>query len=327
MTKSISRRGVIAIGAAGAASYALGGTSVVFGQAAYPNPNRQLRMIVPFAAGGGQDEFARRFLPTLGGGLGESFIIENRPGGNSILATQVTVGAEPDGYTLLQQTTSFTANPAVNKDLTFDSQKDLAPISLVARTPHVLVVNNDVPAKNVEEFIKVAKSSKDKLNYGSAGPGSTNHIAALMFMRATQTDMVHVPYKGAPQFMNDLMGGRIECVFGGAAQSSTMANAGRMRALAVTAANRIPSLPNVPTFKELGLDVELYSWTGYLAPAKTPRAIVEKLNAAMQASARDPKVIEKFPDHELVATTPEEFAAFLKKEFAIMADVLKDVKI
>jgi tripartite-type tricarboxylate transporter receptor subunit TctC len=291
-------------------------------------PSKPVHVLIPFAAGGGQDAFARIFVPLLTGDVGKRAYIDNKPGGNSVIATEITVHARPDGYTLLQQTNSFTANPVLLKTLTFDSRKDLTPVSLVARTPHVLIVNSKLPAQTVQEFIDVAKSSKTTLNYGSGGIGSTNHLAALLLAKAIGVEMEHIAYKGSSEFIRDLVSGEIQLALGGSGQATSLVKGGgKVRALAVTAASRLPSLPDVPTFKELGLEVEIYSWTGYLAPAKTPSDIIEKLSSIMQATCRDPKVREKFPEHELIGSTPAEFARFLADDFTATAELLKSVKL
>jgi tripartite-type tricarboxylate transporter receptor subunit TctC len=285
-------------------------------------PSRPIRVLIPFAAGGGQDEFARRFLPLLGGGIGSRVIIDNRAGGNGVLATEAVARAQSDGYTLLQQTNSFTTNPALMRRLPYDTLKDFRPISLAARTPHVLLVNKDFPANNVAELVAYATSRAERLNYGSAGIGSTNHVAALMFEKATGLSMEHVVYRGAAEFNNDLIAGRIDLVFGGSTQAVALVEAGLVRALGATAASRLDALPGVPTLREAGFDVEIHSWTGYLAPARTPDAIVAKLSAAIQAACADPRIRAQFPTHELVGSTPQQFAAFVQHELEQLAVLL-----
>lgn len=289
-------------------------------------PARPIRMFVPFAAGGGQDEFARRFLPQLGGGIGTRMIIDNRPGGASVLATETVARATPDGYTLLQQTNNFTTNPALMRRLPYDPLKDFRPVSLAARTPHVLIVRKDFPATNVAGLVAHAKSHPQPLTYGSGGIGSTNHVAALMFEKAAGIDMEHVPYKGAAEFSNDLIAGRIDLVFGGSTQAAAMAETGMVRALAATSATRLAVLPDVPTLHELGYDVEIYSWTGYLAPARVEDAIVARFTAAIQAACADPAIRAQFPTHELVGGTPDQFAAFIRDDLAKLSLLLAALK-
>jgi tripartite-type tricarboxylate transporter receptor subunit TctC len=322
---TISRRHLLKTAAAVtlASAATLGGSAIA--QDNYPS--KKIQMLLPFGAGGGQDEFARRFLPKLNPEISSQIYVDNRPGGNGILATEMATKAKPDGYTLIQQTSSFTTNPFLSKSLKFDTLKDLEPISLVARTPHVLIVRKDFPANTIEEFVAYAKSQPGKLNYGSGGIGSTNHVAALLMEKAAGIRMEHIVYKSATEYNNDLLGGRIDLVFAGAGQGAALANAGSVKAIGVTDEKRLALLPNTPTFKEAKLpDVTIYSWTGYLAPAGTPKPIIEKLAAAMQKAAKDPEVQKAFPAHELIGTTPEEFKTFIAQEYATMGELLKNVQ-
>jgi len=250
-------------------------------------------------------------------------IIDNRPGANSILATQTVVQAAPDGYTLLLQTNSLVVNPFIQNKLPFDTFRDLVPVSLVARTPHVLIVSNSMPVKTVRELVEYAKAHPELLNYGSGGIGSTNHLAGAMFAKLAGITMEHVAYKGSSEYMRDLTPGTINLVFAGAEQATTMAKAGTVRALATTGAKRLPELPDVPTMAEAGFPLEIYSWIGILAPARTPAPIVNKLAQELQAAARNPKVAQALSPYELIGSTPEEFGEFLKKESVQVGTLLK----
>jgi len=321
----MNRRQMMLMAGAAAIAVTASSMSPAHAQAAYPAD--KIQMLLPFGAGGGQDEFARRFIPRMDPAISGQVFIDNRPGGNGILATEMLTKAKPNGYTLIQQTSSFTTNPFLAKSMKFDPLKDLDPISLVARTPHVLVVRKDFPANTIAEFVEYAKANPGTLNYGSGGIGSTNHIAALLLEKATGIEMEHIVYKSATEYNNDLLGGRLDLVFAGSAQGATLANSGGVKALGVTADKRSGMLPDVPTFAEAGLpEVNAYSWTGYLAPAGTPPEIIEQLSAAMQKAAHDPEVQKAFPAHELIGSTPEEFKTFLAEDYAKMGELLKSVQ-
>lgn len=291
--------------------------------AADPYPSNTIKLLAPFAAGGGTDNLARRIIPYIGDGIGDRLIVENKPGANSIIATAAAIQAPADGYTLLLQTNSLVVNPFVVKNIPFDYQKQLIPITQLSRTPHVLVVSRSVQAKSIRELVEYAKANPGKLNYASAGIGSTNHLAAELFSKAAGVKMEHITYKGSAEVLRDLQPGTIQVFFAGADQAATLTHSGVARALAITSAKRSASLPDVPTFAELGLGVEIYSWTGVFAPAKTPAEIVQKLARAMQAATRENKVREMLSAYEMIGSTPDEFATFLKREQASVGELLK----
>lgn len=293
--------------------------------AADPYPSRPIRLIAPFAAGGGSDTLARRMVPLLGEGLAERMVVENKPGANSILATMAVVQAPPDGYTILLQQNTILINPFLQKDLPYDRDRDLAPLSLLARTPHALVVPNSLQVKSVNELIEYARANPGKLNYGSGGLGTNNHLAAEMLLKAAGIKMEHVAYKGSSEFMRDLLPGVLQMGFPGVDQAAQFAKQGSARVLAVTSSRRSSLLPDTPTLTELGYPVEIASWTGFFAPAKTPQDVQQKLSRAFQGVARNPKFRELTPSYELVGSTPEQFADFLRKESAAMAGLLKNI--
>lgn len=289
-------------------------------------PTRSIRLIVPFTAGGGVDVFARAFCPYLGGGLGSRFIFENRPGSNTILATQTVAQAAPDGYTLLQQTNSLTINPVLSTKLPFDTLRDLTPISLIGRAPHLLIVNNKVPAHSVADLVKLAKDQAGKLNYGTGGGATTNNIAGVMFQKKADIKLVHVPYKGASEYTNDLLGGNIQLVFAGGAQGAALARAGTVRALATTGKQRMAELPDVPTMEEAGFaGFELYSWHGMLAPTGTPQAVITLLANEIRKATRDPAALKALSAYELIGSTPAEFGDFLRSEVSQLAAIGPDL--
>lgn len=304
-------------------SSALLGASAARAQSGYPS--RPIRLVVPFPAGSGTDEFARRFAPRIGGGIGERMIIDNRAGGNTLMATEFVAHAPPDGYTVLLQTTNFTVNPVLHSRLSFDTLRDFVPLSLVVRVPHLLAVNKDLPMRSVEELVAHAKTHPGALNFGSSGIGTTNHLAAALFMKSADIRMEHVPYRGAAEYTNDLLGGRIQLVFMGSTQGIPLSQAGTLRALAVTGQNRMRDIPEVPTMLELGYAVEIYSWFGMLVPIGTPAPIVEKLSTELQRTSRDPVLAEQMPTGQFIGSTPQEFAEFLRTDLDRTRELLRSL--
>lgn len=321
--RSITRRQLLGLIAISVGTVAMRVPVATAASGAYPS--RPIKLIAPFAAGGGTDTLARRIIPFLGDGIGERMVVENKPGANSILATMSAVQSAPDGYTLLLQTNSLIVNEFIQKDLAYSRERDLVPISLVARTPHVLIVSNNTPVKNVQELIAYAKRQPQGLSYGSAGIGSTNHLAAELFAKLTGVKMVHIAYKGSSEYIRDLQPGIIQLVFAGADQASVLVKSGSVRALATTGATRISALPDVPTMKEAGVPLEMYSWTGFFAPAKTPPEIVQKLSRALQTACHDQHVRQLLPTYELVGSSPEEFSSFLARERTQVAGVVQGI--
>ncbi len=290
-------------------------------------PAKPVRVLIPFAAGGGTDGFARKFLPQLGGGLGEKIFIENKPGANAILATQAAAAAPADGYTLLLVTNAVTINPFLKQDLPYDAARDLQPISLVARTAHVLLVSNTLPVKNVRELVDYAKSRPGGLNFGSGGIGSTNHLAGEMFGKVAGVRMEHIAYKGAAEYLRDLTPGTIQLVFGGADQAIQLSKAGTVRALAVTGSKRLSELPDVPTMGEAGFPLEIYSWTGFMTSSKVPKTLVQSLAQAMQTAAQRQDVQKLLSPYELIVSNPDQFAAFLEKDKQALGTLLKGLNL
>lgn len=288
-------------------------------------PAKTIRLVAPFAPGGGTDGFARRFMPSVGGGIGPKIIVDNKPGANSIIATQAVTQAPPDGYTLLLQTNSLVVNPFIQKELPFDTAKDLVPVSHLSRTPHVLVVTKSLQAKTLRELVEYGKANPRVLNYGSGGVGSTNHLAGEMFAKLAGLQMEHVAYKGSSEYVRDLTPGTIQMVFAGADQATSLTKAGTVRPIATTGAKRLPELPDVPTMAEAGYPLEIYSWTGVFVPARTPPAIVNKLAQEFAKAARDPKVRQALPAYELIGSTPQEFTDFLKKETLQVGALVKSI--
>ena len=258
-------------------------------QAAWPT--QPIKIIVPFSPGGSNDNVARLLSTKLSARLGQPVIVENKGGAGGTIGTDFVAKARPDGYTLLFASTSITTNAAVGKKLPYDPAKDLTPIGVVATSPFAIVVSNKVKANTLREFIDLANSKPRSINYGSAGIGGTNHMATEMFASAAKVQFVHVPYKGISVAFTDLMGGSLQMLVPSLASATQHVQAGSMRALAVTSAERSPLAPNIPTAAEAGLPgFHLEVWFGLLGPAKLPPAIVSRLNTELNAVLAMPDV-------------------------------------
>ena len=300
--------------------------AVVSGQAlAQAWPNRPVRMLVPFTPGGGTDILARIVAGKMSDSLGQQIVVENRPGANTIVATELLKAAPADGYTLLMQTNNFASNATLYAGkLTYDTFKDIAPVSLVAGNPHVLVVHPSVPAKDLKEFIAVAKAKPGYFTFGSAGSGTVNHLSGELLKMLAGIDMLHVPYKGSGSLMPDLLGGQINSLFAAMPTVTGHIRAGKLRAIAVTTPRRFRGLPEVPTIAESGYPgYDFSSWFGILAPTGTPRPVIGRLQAEVAKALKDPGVLERLADYEIFGSTPEEFAAFIKKEVDKTATIIR----
>jgi len=293
--------------------------------AAYPD--KPIRMLVGFAAGGGTDTTARAIGGPLSDALGQQIIVDNRPGAAGNIAADITAHSVPDGYTILMGTIAALAiNPSLYEKLPFDPIKDFEPISLAVSSMNVLVVHPSVAAKNVKELIALAKSQPGKLTYGSSGVGGAGHLAGVLFDQLAGTKMIHVPYKGGAPAMIALVSGEVNLVFATAETAVPQVKAGKIRALGVTTAKRSALLPDLPTIAEGGLPgYEANNWYGLLAPAKTPAAIIERLNREVVKVLNMPKVKEQLFRSGLDASpsTPKEFSAYIKSEMAKWSKVVK----
>jgi tripartite-type tricarboxylate transporter receptor subunit TctC len=279
-------------------------------------PNRPIRMLVPFTPGGGTDILARIVSGKMSESLGQQIVVENRPGANTIVATEAMVRSAPDGYTVLMQTNNFASNATLYAGkLSYDTRKDVAPVSLVAGNPHVLVVNPKVPAKDLKEFIALAKSKPGHLTFASAGSGTVNHLSGELLKMLSGIDLLHVPYKGSGSVMPDLLGGQVQSLFAAMPTVTGHIREGKLRAIAVTTPKRFRGLPDVPTIAELGYPgYDFSSWFGILAPAGTPKAAVERLHAEVVKALKDPGVQDRLRDYEIFGSSPEEFSAFIRNE-------------
>jgi tripartite-type tricarboxylate transporter receptor subunit TctC len=298
------------------------------GAAAQGYPAKPIRLMVPFPPGGSTDIVARIVAQKLGAQLGQSLVIENRGGAGGTLGTAVVAKAVPDGYNLVVGTTStHVVAPSVYQKLDYDPVKDFAPISLMAVTPYLLVVNPSVQAKNVKELVELMKSQPGKLNYASAGVGSTTHLAMEMLKGASQTYALHIPYNGNGPAGTAVIAGQVEILFGSLPAVLPHAKSGRVRALAVGTPKRSPSLPEVPTVAEsgyAGFDASL--WLALMAPAGTPAPIIERLNKEVIAAVSSKETSETLDKNgaEPLTSTPAELAAIIKDGVAKYAKVVKD---
>jgi tripartite-type tricarboxylate transporter receptor subunit TctC len=290
-------------------------------------PERPLRLVVPFPAGGAADLMARGLAQHLGEQLGQQVVIDNRGGAGGTVACEVVARAPADGYTLLFGTMGTQAiNPALYSKLRYDPLKDFAPIALTHITPRVLVVGPSVKARTVGELIALARAKTGQLTYGSAGNGSSSHLSGALFESLAGVDLVHVPYKGSAPLLTDVLAGRVDATFDSFTVYEEHIKSGRVRALAVTSRMRMAALPQVPTLAEAGLpDYEVSNWLGVLAPAGTPKEVVTALHAAVIRAMADAGMKRQLTalGIEPAASTPDEFSALIRSEIPRWARLVK----
>lgn len=294
--------------------------------AAQGYPARVVRLVVGFPPGGGTDIGARLLAPKLAEYLGGQFVVENRPGASTNIATELVARAPADGHTLLFTTATLAINVSLQRSLPFDVLRDLAPVSMFCESPNVLVVNPTVPAKSVGEFVALARARPGALNYSSAGSGTTQHLAGELFKLRSGTDIVHVPFKGSAPSLTALIAGDVQASFANIPVILPHVRAGRLRALAVAGARRSELMPEVPTMREAGLEgAEVPIWYALLAPAATPREIVAALAGAVARATRDPELRKRLLEQgcEPIGNTPEEFGRQLREEMARWAEVIR----
>jgi tripartite-type tricarboxylate transporter receptor subunit TctC len=294
-------------------------------------PDKSIRLIVPAAPGGGADFVARILGTKLTESIGQTVVVDNRAGASGTIAAEATAKALADGHTLLMgQSTSVVIAPQLYTKLGYDTLRDLIPVTLVARVPNILVIHPGVDATSVKELIALAKASPDMLNFGSAGNGAPSHLAGEMFKTAAGVAMVHVPYKGAGLAVNALLAGEIQVMFAPSVAVLPQVKAGRLRALAVTSAARSAAVADLPTLAEAGLaGYDISSWFGLFAPANTPAPVVDKIYRESAKALQSPEVRERFSKEgaEPVASTPADFGAYVRSEFAKYAKLVKDTGI
>jgi tripartite-type tricarboxylate transporter receptor subunit TctC len=300
--------------------------AVAHAQSTTSYPARPVRIVVPQSPGASTDTTARLIAQKLTTALGQTVLVDNRPGAGSVIGTEVVANATPDGHTLLVVASSITLNPILHKNLSWDPVRDFAPITQLSSFPNILVVHPAVPVKTVKDLIALAKAKPGALNYGSAGTATGTHLSAELFKHMTGTDMVHVPYKGGGAAIPALMGGQVQLMFATTVSALSQVRAGKLRAIAVTSPRRSPSAPDVPTIAESGVPgYDHTPWNGFLAPAKTPRAIIARLNeeTARILHAPDTKAVFMNEGAEPVGNKPEEFGAIIKSEIAKWSKVIQ----
>jgi len=293
-------------------------------------PERTMRIVVPFAPGGGTDVIARTLAQEMAKDLGAAIIIENKPGAGTIIGTQAVSASEPDGYTLLMGTFANAVNPSLYAKLPYDPHKDLAAVALIARSFNIVVVNSASPVKSITELIAAAKADPDRLSYGTYGTGTSAHLAGELFKRMAKVNLTTVPYKGAAPAITDLLGGRIQVMFTTVASAAPLIAGGQLRALAVTSAERSPALPELPTVAEAGVPgYSAESWYGLYAPAKTPAGIIDRLNKSAAAAVRS-EAFKRLGVNEglvIVAAEPAELDRYVRGEEERWRKVIRDAKI
>ena len=297
--------------------------------AAYPD--RPVKVVIPFAAGGGADIVGRLVFQKLSTRLGQSFVIENRGSAGGIIGADMVAKAAPDGYTLLLgQTGPNAINPALFSKMPYDPIKDFSPIIQLTSYPYVIVVNPNVPVKNLQELIALSKAKPGSLSFGTAGTGSSAQLAAELFMQATNISMTHIPYKGAGPALMDTMAGVVSLTFGDAASATPLVTSNSLRAIAVTSKRRSALLPQVPTVIESGYPgFEAVAWHAVLAPAKTPPEIIQKLNSEIAIVLSDPELQKRLSQDgiEIIGSSAEDFSIYIKNEVAKWAKVVRDANI
>ena len=293
-------------------------------------PDRPIHVAVPFSAGGAVDIVARTVMQQAGPALGQPIVIENRPGASGNIATAFVAKSEPDGYNLLIGANNLATNDALFDNLPFNAEKDLAPVTLVGYSPLILVVQPQFEARTVKDIVDIAKAAPEKLTFASAGTGTSGHLAAEIFKQVTGIQALHVPYKGGAQAMVDIIAGRVSFMFIDPVQGMPQIRANQLRAVAVSSAERLALLPDVPTVKEAGFPgVEATVWWGFLVPAQTPADIIARLNQAIDGALQDQNVKNSLHDMGAVVKggSSNDFRNFLKSETEKWGDIIRTAKI
>jgi tripartite-type tricarboxylate transporter receptor subunit TctC len=286
-------------------------------------PEKPIKIIVPFAPGGSTDIIARVIGQKMTEKWGQTVVVETRPGAATIIGTQAAVNADPDGHTMILTVSNHATNPSLRDKMPYDAIADFEFVSMVTRIPLIPYTNPKFEPKDLKELIAHAKAKPGTVSFGSAGAGSMTHLVAEMLKLQAGIDMTHVLYRGGTPAMNDVLAGTIPMTFGTVVQALPQYQAGLMRALAVTSEQRYPAIPDVPTFKEQGIDLVASEWYVLLAPAKTPRPIVDKLNAELRRIFAIPNLSDRLASIQLAASTPDEACEFVKSETARWAPVIK----
>lgn len=292
-------------------------------------PNRPIKIVIPFPAGGSTDTMARNLSPALSKVLGQSIVIENKSGASGTVGADFVAKATPDGYTLLMGTLHLTIAQSVFPKLNYRIDKDLLPIGTVGMIPNVVVVNASVPVNNIKELVALTKANPDKYDYASVGPGSAHHLIGEMFKIKTGANLTHIPYRGSAPAVVDLLGGQVSVMFDTIPSALPHIRDGKIKALAVTTAKRSSVLPNVPTLIESGIAIDVGTWNGLMAPAGTDQAIIDKLNRAIVIVLNDPEMRKQLQalGIEPMPSTPAELKARINKEIVDYSNLAKELKL
>ncbi len=310
-------------------SFAFAASTLAGARAEEAYPSRPVELVVPFAPGGGTDLIARLLSDGLGKRLGQSFVALNRPGANTNLGTQSVVRSKPDGYTLVMASIGLAANPSLYRKLAFEPLRDLAPISLIANSPTILVVHPSIPANSLPAMIKYLKERPGELNYASYGAGSSPHLAAELFQATTGTKIVHIPYGGGGPAALAVVSNNVQMLFSSVLPVLGMIRGGSLKAIAIASDRRLALLLDVPTFRESEVDYRTGTWFGVLAPANTPDTVIAKLHGAVTDVLQDPAVRNKLIEQgaEVVGNSPAEFKTFIKEETDRLSVVIRRANI
>ena len=295
-------------------------------QTASSFPNQPIRMVVPYPPGGPTDITARVVAAEMSKTIGQNIVIDNRPGASGMIGSEMVTKATPDGYTLLANASIHVINPSVYPDMRFDAIKDFTPITQLAQVPLVLVVPANSPIKSVKDLVEYAKANPGKVNFGSAGSASAQHLAGESFKIAAGIQMQHIPYKGSAPALTDLAGGQLQLMFDSMPSATPMINSGKLRAIAVTTTTRAKARPDLPTIAESGFPgFDISTWYAYWAPKGTPADVVEKLAASAAQALKNPEVIAKYEamGAEPVGSTPAQFALYVESEAKKWNDIVK----
>ncbi len=301
------------------------GSPFAMAQGAYPS--KPITLVVTYPPGGGADAMARLIGPKMGEALGQSVVIENKPGAGGQIGAAAVAKAAPDGYTLMLDASSFSVNPSLYPKLPYDSAKAFQPVGVIALFPNVVLVTANFPVKNIAELIGAAGKSKNAVSFASSGNGSAQHLAGALFESAAKVDMVHVPYKGGGPALNDVIGGQVPLFFGNLASTLQHVQSGKLRALAVTSGSRSSILPDVPTLSESGLKgTEIYEWNAVFAPANTPEFVMKKLATAFQQAIDSPEVRARIAQlgGEIQKGSPEQAKKFIEQQTNLWQRVIKE---
>jgi tripartite-type tricarboxylate transporter receptor subunit TctC len=290
-------------------------------------PDKPIKIVIPFPPGGSTDTLGRAIAQKLQEKWGQPVLVENRPGASTLIGSAMVAKAPADGYTLIVAVSSHTTNPAMQASMPFDTLKDFTAVSMLARAPVLAVANPNYPASNIKELIAMGKAGKIKLDYGSAGAGTMTHLTAELIKKQTGLDMTHILYKGGTPAMMDVMSGHLAMTFATLGQVQPQLKSGKLKALGISSDTRYASVPDIPTFKEQGIDVVTTEWFGLLVPAGTPPAIIAKLNGEVKQIMSNPELGDRLASIELASSTAEFLNDFIKAEVTRWSPVIKELKI